>query len=224
VFTEFNFAEAIVFNALPIGARGRALSLEGRIDRVDVLEKGGVRYAIVMDYKTGTVDAGLSKIGLGTNLQLPVYLAALRGAGYMPAGAFYFPVHNRGNRDYKLKGYVLSDGGIPFEMDLTLAASGESAVADGVRLTKSGAFKKSRFLLSGAEMDGFIRFGMEMTRRACAAALSGERAVYPTESACRRCAYGRVCGFDPECGGLRHAERVNSVAELINIIEKWNRK
>ncbi|MDR1094049.1 MAG: PD-(D/E)XK nuclease family protein [Clostridiales bacterium] len=218
-FTEARFAAAGDFGALPIGAGGRALFLEGRIDRVDVLEKGGERYAIVMDYKTGTVDAGLSKIGLGTNLQLPVYLAVLREAGYTPAGAFYFPVHNRGDRSYKLKGYVLSDGGIPFEMDSSLAASGESAVSEGVKLKRGGAFRKSRFLLNGAEMDAFIRFGVEMARRACAAALAGERAVYPTDGACRRCAYGGVCGFDPECGELRRGERVNSVDDLMKAIE-----
>jgi len=201
-FIEVRFPGSDGFKAVKIETGGRVLKLSGRIDRVDTLERDGKKYAVVFDYKTGNADAGMSKIRLGINLQLPIYLAAAREAGFTPAGAFYFPVHNREERSYRLKGYILGDDGIPFEADRNLERNGESAII-GVKLKNDGNFYKRGPVLDGKQIDDLIALGLDMASRAVEAAAAGERAAFPVKDACRRCHYGRVCRFDAESGAFR---------------------
>ena len=73
--------------SLPSGER---VYLEGKIDRVDVLNLHSDLYARVIDYKTGNTALGLDDVYFGLRLQLFLYLdavLALRGA--KPAGVFY---------------------------------------------------------------------------------------------------------------------------------------
>ncbi len=55
---------------------GQEISLRGRIDRIDLKEKGRKVKAKVIDYKTGKVYAKGNDFQGGTNLQLPLYLFA----------------------------------------------------------------------------------------------------------------------------------------------------
>jgi len=216
-FTEVRFGSGAEFRAVGLDAGGRGLRLEGRIDRADVCGRDGKKYAVVIDYKTGRVDSSLSKIAEGTNLQLPVYLAALRGAGYIPAGAFYFPIRSGGEKDYRLKGYVLG-GGVPAMLDSNLEETRISAVAEGVALNKDGSFnKRVKCVLSEDGLEEFIDFGLRMAGGACAAALSGDLRAYPVKGACAFCDYADVCGFDPGRGPLRETVGVKNIEDLKNV-------
>jgi RecB family exonuclease len=76
------------FPALPIEASdGTVVWVEGRIDRIDVGVDGSS--AAVLDYKTGKPNA--RSIGV-TAMQLPLYAAVLRAAGYQEVSAYYVTI------------------------------------------------------------------------------------------------------------------------------------
>ena len=82
---------------------GTALTLTGKIDRVDVYHKDGDAYLRIVDYKTGVKTFSRSNIEKGKNLQLLIYLFTMwrsgrpeflraigaEGGKVIPAGALY---------------------------------------------------------------------------------------------------------------------------------------
>jgi len=75
---------------------GCTLYITGQIDRVDVYEKDGVSYIKIVDYKTGKKEFNLKEVKCGFNLQMLLYLAAIReggrekyGKNIVPAGVLY---------------------------------------------------------------------------------------------------------------------------------------
>ncbi len=69
----------------------------GSIDRVDLMEKDGVKYIRVVDYKTGQKEFKLSELFDGLNIQMVLYLMALEKNGkkyygeIIPSGVLYLP-------------------------------------------------------------------------------------------------------------------------------------
>lgn len=74
-----------------------SVKLTGYIDRVDLMEKGGKKYIRVIDYKTGKKDFKLSELLDGLNIQMVLYLMALKKNGktyygdIVPAAVLYLP-------------------------------------------------------------------------------------------------------------------------------------
>ncbi len=69
----------------------------GSIDRVDLMEKDGIKYIRVVDYKTGQKEFKLSELFDGLNIQMVLYLMALEKNGkkyygdIIPSGVLYLP-------------------------------------------------------------------------------------------------------------------------------------
>ena len=69
----------------------------GSIDRVDLMEKDGIKYIRVVDYKTGKKEFKLSELFDGLNIQMVLYLMALEKngtdyyGGIVPSGVLYLP-------------------------------------------------------------------------------------------------------------------------------------
>ncbi len=79
---------------------GREITVEGTVDRIDVLSRDGEKYVRVVDYKTGSKDFALCDVYYGINIQMLVYLFSVwkegRGnlAGSIPSGVLYMPAKN----------------------------------------------------------------------------------------------------------------------------------
>lgn len=79
---------------------GKKISVEGTIDRVDVLDRNGERYVRVVDYKTGSKDFALCDVYYGINIQMLVYLFSIQECGKgglsktIPSGVLYMPAKN----------------------------------------------------------------------------------------------------------------------------------
>ncbi len=71
----------------------RRLLLNGRIDRLDAAESGGVRKVLVLDYKRSPQPGLPRNIEEGFDLQLAVYIMCIRDVlGLEAAGGLYIPV------------------------------------------------------------------------------------------------------------------------------------
>ena len=123
---------------------GRTVSIRGSVDRVDVMEKEGVRYLRVIDYKTGPKDFKLSDVLYGVNLQMLIYLHSIEANGkqrygeitpsavlYMPAAITSVSADNLSDaqikkeldKKLKMKGVVLDDRTVLHGMDKTDSAT-----------------------------------------------------------------------------------------------------
>lgn len=77
---------------------GGSLILNGKIDRVDLLDAEGTRYVKIIDYKSGNKTFSFQDIYYGLQLQLLIYLDAYlkyykeKGAELKPGGVFYFRI------------------------------------------------------------------------------------------------------------------------------------
>ena len=99
-FFEWTFGAGSGRSARPVEIpldTGETLKLQGKIDRVDILQEEEKCYVRVVDYKSGNTKFSESDIYAGIGLQLPVYLEAAQeaveqstGREAVPAGIFYF--------------------------------------------------------------------------------------------------------------------------------------
>lgn len=97
---------------LKINAGGRAFSVTGTIDRVDMFtDEAGRDYLRVVDYKTGRRQFSVHNAKYGVNVQMPLYLFALcdanREAGVFPGGVAYTPAKISGAMPSRLSAFNL---------------------------------------------------------------------------------------------------------------------
>lgn len=77
----------------------RVLSLDGKIDRLDIADIAGKKYALIFDYKRSEQFFNWSNLYYGLDMQLPIYILAVRNASRSKiknvVGAFYMPVETK---------------------------------------------------------------------------------------------------------------------------------
>jgi ATP-dependent helicase/nuclease subunit B len=122
---------------------GGNITVEGKIDRVDIMKKNQKTYLRVIDYKTGSKIFKLNDVVNGLNMQMLIYLFSLcengkdryteNGEEVIPAGVLYLPAKRPnldGGRDtgeadlakqideqLKMSGIILDDAEIAFSME-----------------------------------------------------------------------------------------------------------
>ncbi len=101
---------------------GNKMILSGKVDRVDVLKTDEETFVRVMDYKTGTKKFNLNDVMHGLNMQMLLYLFAIRANGserygkVVPAGVLYVPAKskdeklNRNTDEEEIKLNIIKDG------------------------------------------------------------------------------------------------------------------
>lgn len=191
---------------------GSYVYLQGRIDRIDVLDDAGETRSIrIVDYKSGAKRFDPTMAYWGIQLQLLLYLAAALAQlpGMQPAGFFYCriadPVVKNESRvkeeierkiakELGLKGISLAD------VDILRAHGGEQA---GMVTTDGRPNKRNSASMIDAEgmghMVGFARRrAAELAGGAYAGMIDDSPAVWgQSDGACATCGYAAICGFDP---------------------------
>lgn len=217
---EVSFGPGCTFPAMEIELEnGEKFYLQGRIDRVDLLDEEDGTYIKIIDYKSGNQDFKLSDVYYGLSLQLMVYLRAVMASfgdvppdRVKPAGVFYFkiddPLINTESevianieqevaRKLKMKGLVLEDARLVRKLDHDL--TGSSAIIP-VTMTANGGFAKSSAVLPAAEFAALIRHMEELLRKIGREILDGAVRIEPAKSgqrnACTYCTYASICQFD----------------------------
>ena len=189
-------------------ADGSRVYLQGRIDRVDVLEDG--RRIRVIDYKSGAKKFDPTMAYWGLQLQLLLYLAAALEEipGAQPAGFFYCriadptvktesrireEVERQIAKRLALAGVSLSDVEI-------LRAQGEAHAA---MVTKDGRPSAAHrgAMADEQRMQELVAFARDKAAQLAQEVYRGAIDDSPAELApyvaCQSCRYAAVCGFDP---------------------------
>lgn len=156
-------AEGLVLD-LPSGGPVPSVTLRGAIDRVDLIERDGVRHAVAIDYKLGKGASYMKEMEDKADFQLPIYCEMLRTFGAEPVGAFYVGIGSA-----ERHGVVRSDFA-------HLAPRSRS-----VRVLPPDAFQR------------YVAERMEALTEHLERAARGDLAVAPRQDDCKYCDLRPVC-------------------------------
>ncbi len=189
-------------------SNGQTVTMSGIIDRVDLAKTDSGTYARIIDYKSGKTEFNKEKLKLGVQLQLPMYMAALKD--YKFGGMYYFHVHRPYLsadaldtdvlKDFKLSGLTYKDDEIPEKTDSLLGTVGCSVSSDVVSIRKStkGEFYATSAIASDNDINAIMEMARDNFTRAAEGIASGVSEAVPaitkTYSACTYCAYNPICG------------------------------
>ena len=214
---------------------GMGLEVEGRIDQVDAARGTDRSYLRVVDYKSTVRRLSPAAVEAGVDLQLLCYLLAVHegahriveGGETTMAGAFYSPLlaaplrksrppspaeaEAARSAEFRLSGLALAE---PEAIRLMDAGQGDSPPGYLVRvpLRRDGLPRKGGPALDQEGLEGLLaavrrRVGVLGDRLA-----AGEVGRHPfrlgTDTACQRCDYRSVCGFDRLLGDAHRAPRL----------------
>ena len=147
---------------------------------MDIYESDEKLYFRVVDYKSGKHTFSLDEVRSGMDIQLILYLFALKGAmpDSIPAGAQYlFASTEKGVTEIKRSGLLLDDEAV------SAAANGESG----------GIYTKGLTKQTIEEMQELQKEMQDAVRSVAERILSGEAEKTPSEKACAFCPVRADC-------------------------------
>ena len=201
VYQEAEFNTGAAFDCIELP--GTDIRIRGKIDRIDRTIISGVPYLRIIDYKTGNTKYENRKLYSGEKIQLMIYLYALMkdGAG-QPAGAYYFPIHDKFRSErtsdtaYQLRGYTLYEQCVFEASDDRLAELGKSSVipVSYGKATDSGLnVSRTSKVLTREQFEACMEFACGRVVQAVEEIRSGSRQIHPTEGSCDYCEYLSIC-------------------------------
>ncbi len=205
---------------------GGKVILSGMVDRVDVLKTEDKTFLRVMDYKTGSKKFELNDVLHGLNMQMLLYLFAIKANGterygnVVPAGVLYIPAKSasgRASRDETqeiLRAKIINEGrmsGLILDDDRVIHAIDTEHSGTVIPLNKKGLYDNLIGLSQLAELEKRV---VDTVRDMGAALHRGEIPAKPvfggTYSAphCEYCPYIDVCLYegnaeDNKYGGMK---------------------
>ena len=219
------------------------LLVEGKVDRVDVWERGGLLYLCVADYKSGPKSFSLSKVFEGQSIQMLIYLFMLTAEGegrygkrIVPGGVLYLPVRDelvklprdsseeriRKERDKgrKASGLLLDEPSMLRARERNDPPRFLPVKYDKDGLPVGGTVSARQMQLLETYVQGLLlRMGEELRAgKAEASPLAEAKGMEP----CRYCDYAGICGFDPKREKLRYPRRLTD-AEFWALAEETGR-
>ena len=214
---EMEFSPQGTFPPYDIISGSGRISVQGKIDRVDSWEKDGKLFLRIVDYKTGSTAFRLSDVVYGRNMQMLIYLFALKkygssvyGKPVVTAGILYdcsqdafidaFPDISDEEREKKLlakrrhTGLVLADLDVCRAMD-----TNDPPVYLPVTVRKDGSLdEKSTYTERREEL--LNRYVDRRIADCCSGILSGNIRALRREpqgkGRCQWCEYRSICSPD----------------------------
>ena len=198
---------------------GATVQMVGKIDRIDICDIDGERYARVIDYKTGTKLFSLRDVVEGLNLQMLIYLLTVwkngtnRYGKVLPAGLLYMPsttpMHKADGKPdaatleashtkaMRMNGLLLDDKQVlrAMEADVKGVFIPVKMKNDGDLYAGSPVASLAEFGLLGKKVEAILTDMASTLRRGDidAAPFSPKGDVSPS---CTYCAYKAVCGHE----------------------------
>ncbi|SDK95154.1 helicase-exonuclease AddAB subunit AddB [Natronincola ferrireducens] len=198
---------------------GEKITLEGRIDRIDILQEEDINYFKVIDYKSSNKKFSLSDVYYGFQLQLIVYLDAVmaledrwKKKKNHPAGVFYFKIDDpliktpdkaierieqEINKELKMKGLVVKDLKIIKGMDHKLEKHSDIIP---VSLNQDETISKKSSVATEEDFINLIAHAKSLIKEMGKEILKGNVKIEPCKKgkqvSCQYCSYQAICQFD----------------------------
>lgn len=208
---------------------GETVSINGSIDRVDIMNGGNARYVRIIDYKTNSKQFNLYDILYGLNMQMLLYLSAVcKNTDMRPAGILYMPaiepivnaetpnpaeIEKKREKEMTMNGLIL---------DRTEVITGMEADMAGRFIPVSAKSRNNgKSLISDKQFEQIFSYLDTKITDMAENIYSGKFPAVPLKGAndsCEWCPYGDVCGFSEN----DQTRFIQSAAkeEVLNEIEK----
>nr|WP_294681410.1 helicase-exonuclease AddAB subunit AddB [uncultured Anaerotignum sp.] len=225
---------------------GGSLVLNGKIDRVDLLDAAGTHYVKIIDYKSGNKTFHFQDIYYGLQLQLLVYLDAYlkyykkTGASFKPGGVFYFRITDPTlaldaelsaeaiekilYEKMRMSGLLLQEDVLIHGIDHSLAESQASAIVP-VGYTKKGDISAASNLATEEQYAVLLDFVATRTKEIGNAMKAGIIAPAPfrdgQRTPCAYCSYRSLCRHSyAEAPKWRKLKKIDKAAFWESIMPK----
>lgn len=189
-----------------------SVSVNGFVDRVDVLEKNADEmYVRIVDYKTGNKAFTLSEVMYGINLQMLIYLRAIINNGekyygkkLIPTGILYMPsftneisadkgmseelVTKELDKNFKMNGLILNDAEVIQHMDRY------GSFLKLPRKIEDGTYSEN--IATSQQFEDIFRHIDDVVKSMASELYSGNVAAKPLKgkiNGCEYCPYDSVC-------------------------------
>lgn len=204
-FFEKHFPETCERNANSLPPLGtvkiEGVSLNGQIDRVDILKEDDGLYAAAVDYKTSSAKVASDELYVGKKIQLPAYLAVLEASGYDPVAALYYSLSDRNkNGEQVLYGPKAMRGSMIRKLDN--AVGSEPSPYTGVYESADGLNEKAGMLLPEEVFRAQTAYALAVASGAVREIKEGY--VFPTGSEGGR---NLICSYCEAKSICRHAKQ-----------------
>ncbi|NLK28936.1 MAG: hypothetical protein GX306_11445, partial [Clostridiales bacterium] len=222
-----------------------ALTLHGRIDRLDLYEDEDKVYVRVIDYKSGHTYFDMNRIYHGLQQQLSVYLSAAMDylqkrypkKDVVPSGIFYYhiddPIVAKSKqaeeeilKSLKLNGIVNEDKKILGLMDQNLAGPDGSlrtsvkSIIIPVETNKEGELSKRSSSADRKMLTSLVNYVNQRLAKDSRLILDGDTNLNPYRmdgsTACDYCEFRSACGFDSRLPGHGYRNLAKKSTEDLN--------
>lgn len=219
---------------------GTVITIEGKIDRVDIMKSQKGTYVRIVDYKTGIKEFKLSDILFGLNMQMLIYLTAVKKNGekkygkIIPAGMLYFTalkpvidaiesetIQSETVKIFEklcMNGLLLDDS----ESILGMEKDGKGIFIPAE--IKNGEIKKSQSTINSEELHLISDYSQKLITEMVSCLQSGKvsaKPIFKGYTACEKCCYLPICCYEKEIFSEIPTNMTNKKA-LEKIIEKDN--
>lgn len=219
---EVPFGKEQSIAPIEIDCGGESVYIEGKIDRLDVLDQERVK---IIDYKTGKENFNADEARGGYRLQLMLYLKAAQETERKPAGVFYFligdprvdltgterekiseKISKEMRKFFRLNGIMVNDDAIISSIagefdgysDIVPLRKGK----EGIKATSEG------FLLNEEDFTELQAAVDQQIEKLCRQLADGKISITPKktakESPCTYCEYKGICRFDLNFPGCHY--------------------
>lgn len=204
---------------------GEKIILEGRIDRIDIMENEGKKYIRVIDYKSGNKDFDITGLYHGLELQLAIYLDATisllskKEGEVFPAGMLYMKIdepyvskreikdqkelEDEIKKQLKMKGLLVSDVSLILSMHKGL--EGYSHIIP-VNIKKDGSLGDKSQVASADQFKLLLNHAKGLLNKMGEELFSGEIGIRPVlrkrVAACENCKFQSICQIEANTGDM----------------------
>lgn len=205
-------------------AEGNQLVLSGKIDRVDLLDAHGNRYAKVIDYKSGSKAFSFQDIYYGLQLQLLIYLDAYlkhyekTDTPMKPGGVFYFRITDPNislsqemsgeeieealYQKMQMSGLILENDAVIQGLDRIFIedVKGKSSAIVPIGYTKKGDPSSSAYLADETQYEKLLSFVVKQAAELGNSIQKGIITPSPyrkgDQTPCSYCRFKGICRYD----------------------------
>ena len=218
-YIEAEFDKYGKFSPIEIDTTTKNIFLKGKIDRADIFDYQDKKYIRVIDYKSGGIKSEDKNLYFGTKIQLFMYMHALKLAGFMPAGAYYYPVNNKfigdGEISYQLIGVSLNEKEILFAQDNNIKTTGISNFIDVKLNPEDNGYKSNTKLIEKEKFDKFIEYAVKISKKAAEEIFQGNVCISPQKDICKYCEYLEVCSQYCQNAVIRNLKVKNAAEKIL---------
>lgn len=224
-YFEKRFGKGQDVPEIKLNAKSGEIAVKGVVDRVDEYDN----YVRIIDYKSGRISASEESFYTGNKLQLYLYMNAFTRGGKKPAGSYYYPVkdgYSEVEETYTMRGKTVDSSDVLVATDNQIEENRRSQIVS-VALGNDGKPYKNSAVLSEEDMQKYLKYSIKVSENCIDEIRTGYCTPSPYESACDYCAYGGMCGFSGDEGGLfRKVNRVtkSTIIDAVDEEEKLSNK